>query len=48
VLSSGETRDVTPLADFFGSAWVAANRDITVSVYPEPEQVFLPLALKNR
>ncbi len=47
VLSSGETREVTPPADFFGSAWAAANRDITVSVYPEPEQVFLPLMLNS-
>lgn len=47
VIPAYGTTNVTPLAGFFGSAWVAANRDITVSVYPEPEQVFLPLILKN-
>jgi len=47
VISAYGTTNMTPPAGFFGSAWVAANRDITVSVYPEPEQVFLPLTLKN-
>jgi len=41
------TTNVTPPSGFIGSAWVAADRDIAVSVSPEPEQVFLPLALKD-
>ncbi|RLC76516.1 MAG: hypothetical protein DRJ03_28530 [Chloroflexi bacterium] len=47
VVSAYGTINVTPPVGFFGSAWVAADRDITVSVSPEPEQVFLPLALKD-
>ncbi len=47
VISAYGTRNVTPPLDFVGSAWIAADRDITVSVEPEPEQVLLPLALKD-
>jgi hypothetical protein len=37
----------TPPFGFFGKAVVAAAQDIDVEVQPSPEQIFLPLVLKN-
>jgi hypothetical protein len=41
------TVDVTPPAGFWGSAWVAAGADVTVTISPTPKQSYLPLTLAN-